>query len=806
MKVEDSYFKLIGLRVLSDCEQGLRKVLKPEITYFFCNDYEDDGVGSVRLKRDTQPLSSSFFCLGENNDGPNVSVSCIVGHNGDGKSSLIELMIRVINNFAYLSGFLSDHDELKYILGLHAKLFYFANKSICCISCYGNRVVLTIDGKDTDSWSYEQGKVKLVKKTKKVFIHNTCPENIFYTLVSNYSLYAYNSEEFKAETHTLEAEDSWIAALFHKNDAYQTPIVLSPQRKRGVIDVNRQYYLSMQRLNELFFDCRNGKYRISNTEVAEGIVYSLEKESKLITTTLFNYLYDTEKITNNVIVSSGKFNAHKKKGKFVLNLSKESDLQVSLSFWDNFDTRFYDTELLSLANENNNVISAIPDSSGELRMQTDLEDYLNRLKKQKYKRKDYPNVKRKINEFLRKGGRYLTFLQFQRLYLVFEVYQQWLLKLKTEPFKPFKLDRMTVRDHAVWYLIYKTIRMIENYPDFMAGGIKDYEIPHYFFHDEVRKNNVKKWFDAIDRDIKKDKSHLTLKLRQTLYFLNDGATTEMLLSDNIDTEIKKRNVSGAGYSFYVDCEKYYNAIDDKTDISAALPPPIFDYDFVISRDKDSLYPLSKMSSGERQLLNSASAVVYHLKNIANSKAKGLKIVYRNVNVIMEEVELYFHPDYQRRYVKYLLDQIKFAHLPSSMGINLLFVTHSPFILSDIPRQQVLFLKDGNMDRSMQEDTFGANIHTLLQNGFFLGSLPIGEFAKEKISEMFKRLNKSATLSDNDYEQLSKVIPLVSEPLLRSQLMRLYSQRKTFEKGAYVDKIEELEKRIRDLEGQLNDNN
>lgn len=805
MKVEDSYFKLIGLRVLSDCEQGLRKVLKPEITYFLCNDYEDDGVGSVRLKRDTQPLSSSFFCLGENNDGPNVSVSCIVGHNGDGKSSLVELMIRVINNFAYLSGFLSDHDELKFILGLHAKLFYFANNSICCISCYGSRVVLTIEGKDAASWSYEPGKVKLVKKTKKDFIRNKCPEYIFYTLVSNYSLYAYNSEEFKAETYTWDAEDSWIAALFHKNDAYQTPIVLSPQRKRGVIDVNRQYYLSMQRLNELFFDCRNGKYRISNTEVAEGIVYSLEKESKLITTTLFNYLYGTEKIKNNVIVFSGKFNAHKKKGKFVLNLSKMSDLQVSLNFWENFDKRFYDTELLSLANENNNIISTAPDSSGELRMQTDLDDYLNKLKKQKFKCKEYPNVKGNINEFLRKGGGHFTFMQFQRLYLVFEVYQQWLLKLENEPFKPFKPDRMTVRDHAVWYLIYKTIRMVENYPDFMAGGIKDYEIPHYFFHDEVRKNNVKKWFDAIDRDIKKDKSHLTLKLRQTLYFLNDGATTKLLLSDNVDTEDKKRNV-GAGYSFYVDCEKYYNAIDDKTDISAALPPPIFDYDFVISRDKDSLYPLSKMSSGERQLLNSASAVVYHLKNIANSKAKGLKIVYRNVNVIMEEVELYFHPDYQRRYVKYLLDQIKFAHLPSSMGINLLFVTHSPFILSDIPRQQVLFLKDGNMDRSMQEDTFGANIHTLLQNGFFLGSLPIGEFAKEKISEMFKRLNKSATLSDNDYEQLSKVIPLVSEPLLRSQLMRLYSQRKTFEKGAYVDKIEELEKRIRDLEGQLNDNN
>lgn len=806
MKSKDNLFRLIGLRVLSGCEKSLSKVLKPETTYFFCSDYEDDGAGNVRLKRDAQPLSSSFFCIDERNVGPNVSVLGIVGHNGDGKSSLIELMIRVINNFAYLSGFLSDHGDLKYILGLYAKLFYFANNSICCISCYGNRVMLTVDGKNTASWSYMPGKVKAVERTKKDFIRNNCPKNIFYTLVSNYSLYAYNSEEFKAETHTWAAEESWIAALFHKNDAYQTPIVLSPQRKRGVIDVNRQYYLSMQRLSELFFDCRNGKYRISNTEVVEGLVYSIEKESKLITATIFDYVYDIKRAAKNVIVFSGKFNAHKETGKFVFDLSKESDFQVSLSFWENFDRRFYDAGLISLVNKNNNIIVTSSDSSGAPRMQTDLCVFLNTLKTKKYKRKNYPNVKKKINEFLRKGGGDLTFMQFQRLYLVFEVYLQWLSKLENEPFKPFNPDIMTVRDHAVWYLIYKTIRMVENYPDFMAGGIKDYEIPHYFFHEEVRKNNIKKWFDAIDKDIKADRSHLTLKLRQTLCFLNNGATATMLMSDNVDTEDKKRNVSEAGCSFYVDCEKYYNAIDDKTDVAAALPPPIFDYDFVISRDNNSLYPLSKMSSGERQLLNSASSIVYHLKNIANSKAKGLKIVYRNVNLVLEEVELYFHPEYQRRYIKYLLDQIRFAHLPSSMGINLLFVTHSPFILSDIPRQHVLFLRDGKMDRSMQEDTFGANIHTLLQNGFFLGSLPIGEFAKEKISVMFKMLNKTETLIDADYEQLTKEIPLVSEPLLRGQLMRLYSQRKNFEQGTYMDKIKELEKRIRDLEKQLNDNN
>ena len=631
--------------------------------------------------------------------------------------------------------------------------------------------------------------------------------NLFYTLVSNYSLYAYNSEEFKAETNSIKAEDSWITALFHKNDAYQTPIVLSPHRKKGIIDINRQYALALQRLGELFFDCRCGKYMITATEKAEGIVYSLEKESKLITNTIGEYMSDSTKGARNVILFQGGFKSHNSRRKYVLDLNKKPELQLNIDFWEHIDKRFFESNLLDIALKNCNTILMDTGKNGETNMQTDLYGYLKKLESKLNKRKGYSLAKSNIDEFWKNWGGELSFMQFQRIYLVFEVYTKWLEMLGTEEFKPFNPQNMTERDHALWYLVYKTIRVIENYPDFIAGGLKDYEIPHFFFHDEVRKRNVQKWFNAIDKDINKDKSHLTIKLRQCLYYLKHQKSAQLLSEGNTKTAEIKRVLTDSGYSRYLDCELYYNAIEDENDVGSALPPPFFDFDFVISRDGDSQhYLLSRMSSGERQLLNSSSSVVYHLKNIAKSKAQGIKIVYHNVNVILEEVELYFHPEYQRRFIKYLLEQIQNAHLPSDMAINLLFITHSPFILSDIPRQQVLFLKDGKMDRSMQEDTFAANIHTLLQNGFFLNSVPIGDFAKEKISEMFKILNKSESLSKLELEKLSKEIPLVSEPLLRGQLMRLYSQRKNFENGDYMAKIEALEVRIHELEKQVNGNN
>ena len=805
---EDKFtFKLICLKVFPECNEKLRKVLKPNIAYFFCSDYDDDRERGVVLRQDAHPLDSSFFNV-EGKSCPQISVSCIVGHNGDGKSSAIELLMRVINNFAYLAGFLSDHRSLKYVPELYAEVYYQVDNDICCISCSGNLVRLLVNNEERFSREFGVEGKREEKKTKRNLAENNVGY-LFYTLVNNYSLYAYNSQEFKADTKASDAEDSWIAALFHKNDAYQTPLVLSPQRIEGNINVNREYKLSMQRLSELFFDCRKGKYKISNTEKAEGIAYSLEDTSKLRTHTIGDYIQDENRGAKNVIVFEGDFNPNKRNRRNVLNLKKKDELELNIHFWAAFDKRFYESDLMSLARAylvDEGVERTTIFSEGESKPDTDLYKYLTSLRAKLSRRKgtDIAAVRNKIEDFQTFGGGVFTFRQFQRLFLVFEIYKRWQKELGLGDLRSFLPSQISVRDHAIWYLIYKTVRVLETYPDFFAGGLRDYEIPHYFFSEELRNRLINKWFELLYKDIHGLKTHLTLKIRQTINYLSSDVISSCFMKDKEEKDEVKTVLAITGHKYYLDCSQYYDIIKNVEDLASLLPPPFFVYDFVISRDDSAFYPLSRMSSGERQLLNSASSIVYHLKNIAHSKPKGLKIVYRNVNVILEEVELYFHPEYQRRFIKYLLDQIQNANLPMELCINLLFVTHSPFILSDIPRQNVLFLKDGKPDRSMQEDTFGANIHTLLQNGFILDSVPIGAFAKEKIANLFKLLNKSEKLSSEEMHQLEVEIPLVSEPLLRSQLMRLYSQRKIFEHPEYSKRIEELESRIKELEERLYD--
>ena len=92
-------FKLIAIRPLKGCRKSALKCLKVGQIYYFCNDYiiTEDGIS---LRDDyVKPLPEDFFSIGLNSD-LRINVSAIVGMNGDGKSTLIELLMRLINNCA----------------------------------------------------------------------------------------------------------------------------------------------------------------------------------------------------------------------------------------------------------------------------------------------------------------------------------------------------------------------------------------------------------------------------------------------------------------------------------------------------------------------------------------------------------------------------------------------------------------------------------------------------------------------------------------------------------------------------------
>lgn len=104
----------------------------------------------------------------------------------------------------------------------------------------------------------------------------------------------------------------------------------------------------------------------------------------------------------------------------------------------------------------------------------------------------------------------------------------------------------------------------------------------------------------------------------------------------------------------------------------------------------------------------------------------------NSIVIIDESELFLHPAWQKKFI-YLLNEIFDNY---NYKRQIIISSHSPFILSDLPKENVIFLKEGKQVYP-DIDTFGANIHTLLSHGFFMDGGLMGEFAKEKINEVIE---------------------------------------------------------------------
>lgn len=275
--------RIIAVRPLEGCESYIRKILKEKTTYFFYNDYEDDPQNEEQIRKKNKDCYSTipkdFFSVSQNNTTPTISISAVVGKNGDGKSSVVELLMRVLNNFSYASGYLKKHDYLFYVEKVYAQVFYAIGEKLYTIENKGDKIKLYSTHLEKD---YEFSIKQPLKEDAKL---KEIESILFYTQISNYSLYAYNTQDFYKEN--TPTKENWINGIFHKNDGYQTPIVLNPWRDNGVIDINKENGLTKQRLTNLFVIDPNFR-KINNKQSATTLLLSL-CESKLDNKAMYDF-------------------------------------------------------------------------------------------------------------------------------------------------------------------------------------------------------------------------------------------------------------------------------------------------------------------------------------------------------------------------------------------------------------------------------------------------------------------------------------------------------------------------------------
>lgn len=792
-------FRIAAIKILDGCEPYVRKKLKEGKVYLFSSRYKEDKHNELTLGLNKEVTGNFFAQTMYNIDREagalEVSVNAIVGQNGDGKSSLLEVMLRILNNFAYTRGFLEDQPTLKYVEGVKAILYYEIDGTIYAIKC---------DGK-TVSW-YENGQEILIlvgdDKQKKRFLQENFVPDLFYTMVINYSLYAYTAASLGGGN---SDDGYWIDGLFHKNDSYQTPVVLNPMWTKGVIDINKEEYLSKQRLMSIFVssDGQDEVRMVSSNEKAVGYAFSLEKESKFLKTTIKKYFNDT--FQDEVIwdeIKPYEYPAQKLPEDFMRWFS---------DFWGSFkqelaaNPRLLKECKLCIANRRRN-------------RKTDLRRYLTLINNDVYPNK--ARTKRRANEGVgREFGMLvntkgdlsmLNYRQFYRLMLVLLVWRA-LTETKEFGIKGERLDDALKdcrepRNAAKLYLIYKFISIAETYKGFCNA---------YYLTEDKYTPLTREWpngdaLGTIIQDLKlimRTNDYRTLKFKQTVRYLKQGK--EYYGAEPCDFP----HISYDYFLSFDDMNRQMVGIPLK-EIQWSLPCPVFVGDIVLYDGKD-YFPLDTLSSGMIQRLNTVGSLIYHLRNLDDNQEGDGMIAYDQVCIVMEEVELYYHPEYQKSYLNYLLEQISRAGLSRLKSLNLVFVTHSPFILSDITRNDILCLENG-VQVDLKFQTFGANIHDLLRHPFFMKNGTIGDYAQKVINEIivtlsvydamkktgneafdlaqFKRENPElvkhmdflpieddGSLNEQDFgilysmRSLREAIGLLDEPIMRDALKREYER-------------------------------
>jgi hypothetical protein len=250
-----------------------------------------------------------------------------------------------------------------------------------------------------------------------------------------------------------------------------------------------------------------------------------------------------------------------------------------------------------------------------------------------------------------------------------------------------------------------------------------------------------------------------------------------------------------------------------------IPPAFFEWDMVLTKGKNgSPETLSQMSSGERQLLHSISYIIYHIKNIESVTEGRYRVKYHNISLVFDEAELYYHPDFQKQFVGKLIKMLSWCHINHNIirGVNILIVTHSPFVLSDIPLEHTLYLKDGYVVDDKEKETFCGNIHEMLGSSFFM-EYSIGDVAKENVEEIIKLYNKKD--ANDEYENNSRqyrdnqlrynyIASIIADDYLKKRVKAMVAElhQKYIERDESISldrQINEIRKQLKELEDKRN---
>ncbi len=590
MEIAANDFKLLATRPREDCSENYCNNLERGEIYPFYTNYKFTKDHTGLVTRITQlKVDEGIYTKKKSLQ---VNVSAVVGKNGSGKSTLVELLFLSCYFLARNNGLLNidtghwrglkEMEQIPAMLsGLHLEIYFQKGSTFNCIVF--------------DS-AFQQPKESEVTFYDAQQLEKIDLSELFYTIAVNYSIHGLNEDVIGI----------WVRRLFHKNDGYQTPVVINPYRENGSINVNGELHFAQIRLlTNLMLNKANQGEILPGKRVTE-----------------LRFIIDRKKL-------------------------------------DRVEGFAYDIVCQILTQqENKNELGIFKD-----------------------------------------------------------IYEQ-LLGISVDHNHEDTLVNSDWRGLTIRYVIRKLVRIVIKYPD--------YRDKYYISHTSDNIPGITN-LQGLISDLKKDHSHITLKLRQALNFYR----FDPLRMDDPRISLNEDRIMIPVDLFAERLEKIKGKLPEG-DMAEIIPVAPFTPRVIVGK----WGRFDKLSSGEQQYIHTIQAIAYHILNLNSVfkiPADSDKAKYERINIVLDEIELYFHPEYQRRFLNDLLEYIDHLVIPSITGINLLLLTHSPFILSDIPATNVLRMADGEAVPS-EIRTFGGNIHEMLATSFFMEATT-GDFAQTQFQRI-----------------------------------------------------------------------
>ena len=131
---------------------------------------------------------------------------------------------------------------------------------------------------------------------------------------------------------------------------------------------------------------------------------------------------------------------------------------------------------------------------------------------------------------------------------------------------------------------------------------------------------------------------------------------------------------------------------------------------------------------------------------------------------------------------------------AEVDFQVVFTSHSPIILSDIPRCCVSFIRRDEYGQSAneeeEEETYGENVFNLYRMAFFMKDGLIGSFASERLKSLFDKARRGE--SDED---MMKEVELIGDERIKDALLyEIGNHHYDVARNYYQRKLDELERR------------